>query len=268
MVRAAPPDAPTSSHPTTYRNVFQASLTSATINAQPIEVYLHYARHERTRERADILPAPDAPWVALGKRLTGRADDIVPVPVMHTALRPMADQGVAPSGGWRAVREVGPHATELQSFKTHSKTNSGNLTESSMDLSRLSQRSDKETENALPSLVTEAERQSTYRLLRVASWQVVFYLITTDMMGWFSASKTFSMLGYAPGSLVYTGLFILAFIGGQMLWQIYMNVDSEEFPIRSYADIGERTFGPAAKYLFNILQSFQLLVSPPLHSDG
>lgn len=174
--------------------------------------------------------------------------------------KPADEQRTAPSGGWSAIREIGPSATELTSIQTHSKSNSGgNLTESTTDISRLSQRTEKEAENASPILTTQ-ERESTYRLLRVASWQVVFYLITTDMLGWFTAEKTFAMLGFAPGSLVYTGFFILAFAGGQMLWRIYMNVDSEEFPIRSYADLGERTFGPVAKYVFNILQSMQLMV--------
>lgn len=141
----------------------------------------------------------------------------------------------------------------------HSKTTSGGgLSELSHEL-RMS-RTEKDIETP-PPILTERERESTYRLLRVASWQVVFYLVCTDMLGWYTSERTFAMLGFAPGALVYTVFFILAFAGGQMLWLIYMNVDSEEFPVRSYADLGERTYGPVAKYVLNSLQSVQLMVS-------
>ncbi|KLT42146.1 hypothetical protein CC85DRAFT_319078 [Cutaneotrichosporon oleaginosum] len=177
----------------------------ASINAQPIEVYLYYARQERTRENADTRPAPDAPWSMKG------------------------------------------HHSKSSSTATTDET----LTESTQTCSKLAPTPEL--------LLTEPERETTYRLLRVASWQVVFYLITTDMLGWFTASKAFAQIGYGPGALVYTCFFIFAFAGGQMLWRVYMNVDSEEFPVRSYADLGERTYGPPGKFLLNTLQALQLL---------
>lgn len=234
-------------------------LTAASINAQPVEVYLYYARLERVRESADTRPAPDAPWVALGKRLRGRSDDIIPVPQMHpvaSAAARTADTTVPINGGWRAIRETGT-THELADMKGHSKNSSSAHTDETVtDASQC-----RKTAPTPEPLLTDAERETTYRLLRVASWQVVFYLITTDMLGWFTAGKTFSQIGYGPGVLVYTAFFFFAFAGGQMLWRVYMNVDSEEFPVRSYADLGERTYGAPGKFLLNTLQGLQLLVS-------
>jgi hypothetical protein len=36
---------------------------------------------------------------------------------------------------------------------------------------------------------------------------------------------------------------------------MYMRMDSERFPVKCYADIGERTFGKVVRHIFNILQS-------------
>lgn len=97
-------------------------------------------------------------------------------------------------------------------------------------------------------------------LMRTASWQVVFFLIVSDMMGWFTAPQAFKLLGYGPGILVFTLFFLLAFASGQILWKLYLALDSERYPVKSYADIAERTFGGWAKYVFNFFQSAQLLV--------
>ena len=43
--------------------------------------------------------------------------------------------------------------------------------------------------------VTLAERQQAYRALKTASWLSVFYLITTDILGPYSAPWAFSTLG-------------------------------------------------------------------------
>lgn len=106
-----------------------------------------------------------------------------------------------------------------------------------------------------------SQKETAYRLLRVASWQIVFYLITTDILGFSSAPMAFAELGYGPGVLVYTFFFILAFASGQILWRMYMGLDSERYPVTCYADLGERTFGPWARHVFNVLQSLQLIMN-------
>lgn len=80
----------------------------------------------------------------------------------------------------------------------------------------------------------------------------------------------FSLLGFGPGVLVYTSFYLLAFGSGQILWRMYLNLDSQRYPVKCYADVGERTYGPIAKHLFNILQSVQLVfnVAMLLIMDG
>jgi len=40
-----------------------------------------------------------------------------------------------------------------------------------------------------------------------------------------------------------------------------MGMDSYEFPLKSYGDMGYRLYGPWMRYLFNILQSIQLILN-------
>lgn len=78
-------------------------------------------------------------------------------------------------------------------------------------------------------LITSEERDRAYRALRTASWQGVFFLITTDILGPSSAPYAFSQLGFAGGCLTYTLLFVLAVLGGQILWRLYLALDSSRF---------------------------------------
>jgi len=94
--------------------------------------------------------------------------------------------------------------------------------------------------------------------MRVANWQVVFYLIFTDMCGFFPTGTTFRVLGWAPALLIFIGFSIMAFCCGQILWKLYMALDSERYPIKSYGDIAERTFGPAFRNVVNTVQFLQL----------
>jgi hypothetical protein len=71
-----------------------------------------------------------------------------------------------------------------------------------------------------------------------------------------------SLIHFAgPSILVYTCFYLLAFCSGQILWRMYLALDSEKYPVKCYADLGQRTYGPIAKHVFNVLQSVQLLVS-------
>ena len=70
------------------------------------------------------------------------------------------------------------------------------------------------------SLVTSDEQERLYRALRVASWQAVFYLITTDILGFTNASATFQEMGYGAGVLTYTFFYLLAVCAGQIIWKL------------------------------------------------
>ncbi|RSH93075.1 hypothetical protein EHS25_007428 [Saitozyma podzolica] len=206
------------------------------INSQPLEVYLYYAAIERAKEDADPRPIPDAPWIVLFKKLTGKSHTIN----YPDTPAPHYDQSQLPGA-------VGESGSEKAS------SNEKNARNGDMEVSV----------GAAPpaggAVVEESEHARAYRALRVASWQAVFYLITTDILGFSSAPLAFAELGYGPGVLVYTFFYILAFGAGQIIWRMYMRMDSERFPVKCYADIGERTFGKVVRHIFNILQSLQIL---------
>jgi hypothetical protein len=64
-----------------------------------------------------------------------------------------------------------------------------------------------------------------------------------------------------PGIALYTVFAGLAGYSGYLLWELFMGLDSYEFPIRSFGDLGYRLYGPWMRYLFNFLQGIQLLLN-------
>jgi hypothetical protein len=166
------------------------------MNTQPIEVYLYYAAREREREAADTRAIPDAPWTAVVKGLPGKAKQ---KPKAKTAGRPGDDGAFPPSPGVPTTPGLWCAWPQSQSQSMSSAT-VASMQESTMKGSTetLTLR-DKEAATVLEGeqpLITPAESQTAYRLLRVASWQVVFFLITTDVLGWYTAPMAFAQLGF------------------------------------------------------------------------
>ncbi|KAF8630591.1 hypothetical protein AX15_002838, partial [Amanita polypyramis BW_CC] len=54
-----------------------------------------------------------------------------------------------------------------------------------------------------PMTPDEMEHANASRALRLASWGSVFYLITTDILGPFSAPFSISQVGWVPGVILY-----------------------------------------------------------------
>lgn len=65
----------------------------------------------------------------------------------------------------------------------------------------------------------------------------------------------------SPGIALYTVFAALAGYSGYLLWVAFLGLDSYQFPLRSFGDIGFRLYGPWMRHLFNILQSIQLLLN-------
>ena len=66
-------------------------------------------------------------------------------------------------------------------------------------------------------------------------------------------------MGYGPSVILYTVFAIFAIYGGFLLWKMFLGLDSDRYPMRSYGDLGFRIYGRVARHSFNVLQSFQLL---------
>lgn len=48
---------------------------------------------------------------------------------------------------------------------------------------------------------------------------------------------------------------------GWLLWKVFMNMDSFEFPAKNYGDLAYRTYGKYFRWLVNSTQALQLLLS-------
>ena len=109
--------------------------------------------------------------------------------------------------------------------------------------------------------VSDDEWANASRALRTATRGAVFYLITTDILGPFGLPYAFATMGWGPGVALYTVFAGLAIYSGYLLWDVFMGLDSYQYPIRSFGDLGYRLFGPWMRYLINTLQSIQLVLN-------
>lgn len=65
----------------------------------------------------------------------------------------------------------------------------------------------------------------------------------------------------APGIILYLLFGVFAFLGGLVLWLVFLKVDSSRFPVKLYGDLGQRIFGTWARYLSAFLQLVQLTLN-------
>ncbi|KAF7177776.1 hypothetical protein CNMCM7691_006210 [Aspergillus felis] len=109
--------------------------------------------------------------------------------------------------------------------------------------------------------ITDDEWTNASRALRTATRGAIFYLITTDILGPFGLGYAFATMGWGPGIALYTVFGGLAAYSGYLLWSAFMGLDSYQFPLRTFGDLGFRLYGRWMRYLFNVLQSIQLLLN-------
>jgi hypothetical protein len=92
----------------------------------------------------------------------------------------------------------------------------------------------------------------------------VFYLITTDILGPFSTGYAFSQMGLGPGVALFTVFGALGGYSGYQLWRMYLQLDSDRYPMKGYGDIGFRVYGSWFRHTVNSLQSFQFFLNVAL----
>ena len=109
--------------------------------------------------------------------------------------------------------------------------------------------------------ITDQEWVNASRAARTATWGAVFYLITTDILGPFSTGWAFSQLGWGPAITLYTIFGFLSLYTGYQIWRIFIQMDSDRYPMKDFGDLGFRIFGPWARHTCNILQSFQFFLN-------
>ncbi|KAI6011848.1 hypothetical protein EDC04DRAFT_2871005 [Pisolithus marmoratus] len=107
--------------------------------------------------------------------------------------------------------------------------------------------------------VSDAEYRAASSALRTASWGSVFYLITTDILGPYTTPWAFSQVGYGPGVACFIAFAIMAAYSGLLLWYMFMKLDSDKHPLRSFGDLAYRIYGGWFRHVCNVLQSLQLI---------
>ena len=65
----------------------------------------------------------------------------------------------------------------------------------------------------------------------------------------------------SPGVALFTIFAVLAGYSGYLLWLCFMGLDSYEFPVKSFGDLGFRLYGRPVRYMFNVLQAIQLVLN-------
>ncbi|OKL58244.1 hypothetical protein UA08_06772 [Talaromyces atroroseus] len=108
--------------------------------------------------------------------------------------------------------------------------------------------------------ITDEEWENASRLLRTAGTGACFYLITTDVLGPYGSAFAIGTLGWGPGIALYTVFGFLAGYSGYLVWNVFLGVDSYEFPARNYGDLAFRTWGRTARYITNACQAIGLLL--------
>lgn len=68
-----------------------------------------------------------------------------------------------------------------------------------------------------------------------------------------------AQLGYGPGIVLYTIFGALAGYSGWQLWRMFLRLDSDRYPLKTYGDVAFRIYGTWARMTVNLLQSIQLL---------
>ncbi|KAI1866753.1 uncharacterized protein JN550_007606 [Neoarthrinium moseri] len=109
--------------------------------------------------------------------------------------------------------------------------------------------------------ISVAQEKTASRAMRTASWGAIFYLITTDILGPTSAPWAFAQLGYGPGIALYTVFGVLSYYSGWIVYQVFLGLDSDKYPVRGYGDFFFRLFGPVARHFINVCQSIQMLLT-------
>ncbi|KAF6828409.1 transmembrane amino acid transporter family protein [Colletotrichum musicola] len=108
--------------------------------------------------------------------------------------------------------------------------------------------------------VTPEEWKRASRATRTAGWGAVFYLITTDILGPFSTPWAFSQMGYGPGIALYTVFGVMSYYSGWILYNAFLGLDSDRYPLKGYGDLYFRVFGTWSRHVINFAQTLQLLL--------
>ncbi|KAK7906011.1 hypothetical protein LTR67_000736 [Exophiala xenobiotica] len=204
----------------------------------PIEEYLHFAKITRAEE--DRLYGPGSDYQA--------TDGAATAFIKEKILRKRAQRRTSIAQPRLSISAQG----EAQIARPVESGNESGNEKTGQD------------RNFEPMPVSDDEWVQASRAARTATWSAVFYLITTDILGPFSTGYAFSQMGLGPGVALFTVFGALGFYSGYQLWRMYLQLDSDRYPMKGYGDIGFRVYGAWFRHTCNTLQSFQFFLNVAL----
>lgn len=90
----------------------------------------------------------------------------------------------------------------------------------------------------------DADWRKAARALRTVGWVNIFFLITTDILGWGQTPYVFANTGYGLGAGMFVLMGFAAAASGMMIWWTFIKLDSSRYPMVSFGDAFFRLFGP------------------------
>ncbi|KAL7914092.1 transmembrane amino acid transporter domain-containing protein [Trichoderma velutinum] len=112
-------------------------------------------------------------------------------------------------------------------------------------------------ENKKKAEAAAAENSGTASPDEKLVWGTMFYLITTDILGWSSTPFVFASVGFGPGVALYIVFGAAAAFSGYILWKVFLGLDSSRFPMVSFGDTYFRVYGSFARHFINVAQAIQ-----------
>lgn len=96
-------------------------------------------------------------------------------------------------------------------------------------------------------------------MLRRVTWLRCVYLITSDILGPYQGPYVYSQVGFVPGTLVYVVMGVMAYLAGCILSVLYLRVDSDRMPVRSFGTLVHRIWGFKGKVIAEFFFIVQLI---------
>ena len=114
----------------------------------------------------------------------------------------------------------------------------------------------------------DAEWRQAARALRTSGWVTIFYLITTDILGWGQTAYVYASAGYSTAIGVFVLFGVAAMCSALFIWRTFLGLDSSRFPVLSFGDPFFRLFGPKTRKFINITQAFQMFCTVAVIVQG
>lgn len=112
-----------------------------------------------------------------------------------------------------------------------------------------------------PKCNLSGDKLQLQRKLRIAKSSAVFFLITTDILGPDNAPYAIAQMGYVPGIILYVLFGVFAAICGYFLNICFVKTDSNNFPVRTFADLSARAISSKVRVFFALFQFIQMIMT-------